>query len=83
MLSVRLPSHLEQELSMLAKQENRTKTDIVKEAIVFFLKNIKANKKETSYTLGRDLFGVYEGESDLSSNYKQKLSTILHEKHDH
>ncbi|SFP42959.1 ribbon-helix-helix protein, CopG family [Hydrogenimonas thermophila] len=83
MLSVRLPKDIEQELANVARLEQTTKTEIVREAILFFLENLKEKRKNTPYTLGKDLFGVYDGDSDLSSNYKQKLDEILNEKHNH
>lgn len=83
MLSIRLPYELEQELATIAKLEKSTKTKIVKEAIVSFLDNLKQKRETSAYTLGEDLFGVYEGDEDLSKNYKEKLFGILSEKHNH
>ncbi len=83
MLSVRLPKHIEQELATVAKLEQTTKTEIVRKAIQFFLKNLKEKRKNTPYSLGKDLFGVYDGDINLSENYKQKLDEILNEKHNH
>ena len=83
MLSVRLPKDIEQELATVANLEQTTKTKIVRDAIQFFLKNLKEKRKNTPYTLGKDLFGVYDGDTDLSENYKQRLDEILNEKHNH
>ena len=83
MLSVRLPSEIEQELATVAKLENTTKTEIVRKSIQFFLENLKQKRKNKPYALGKDLFGVYDGDSDLASSYKQKLDEILNEKYSH
>ena len=81
MISLRLPMKLEQELSLIAKLELTTKTEIVREAIVEYIANIKKRRSDTPYSLGEDLFGVYEGDKELSSDYKNRLDKILDEKH--
>ena len=83
MISLRLPMELEQELSLIAKLELTTKTQIVREAIVEYIANIKKRRTDTPYSLGQDLFGVYEGDEELSSDYKNRLDKILDEKHHH
>ena len=83
MLSVRLPTDIEQKLATVARLQQTTKTKIVREAILFFLKHLEKQRKNTPYTLGKDLFGVYDGEKNLSENYKQKLDEILNEKQNH
>ena len=54
----------------------KTSEDIDKHTV-----NLKQKRKNKPYTSDKDLFGVYEGDSDLSSNYKQKLDEILNEKY--
>ncbi len=44
MLAIRMEKELENELSALAKELNRTKTDIVKEAIKVYLKKVEEEK---------------------------------------
>ncbi|MDQ7086077.1 MAG: hypothetical protein Q9M36_14710 [Sulfurovum sp.] len=83
MISLRLPYALEQELTTIAKLESSTKTQIVREAIVQFITNLKEQKTQTPYSLGNDLFGVYDGDENLSSDYKNRLDEILTEKHSH
>ena len=83
MISLRLPVELEQELSLIAKLELTTKTQIVREAIVEYIANLKKRRTDTPYSLGEDLFGVFEGEKELSSNYKNKFDEILNEKYHH
>ncbi len=43
--------------------------------------NLKQKRKNKPYVLGKDLFGIYEKDSNLSSNYKQKLDEILNKKY--
>jgi len=81
MISLRLPVELEQELNTIAKLELTTKTQIVREAIVEYIANIKKRRTQTPYSLGNDLFGVYDGEEELSSDYKNRLDKILNEKY--
>ncbi|MCH9740790.1 MAG: transcriptional regulator [Epsilonproteobacteria bacterium] len=83
MISLRLPIELEQELSAIAKLESTTKTQIVREAIVEFIANLKKRRGNTPYSLGHDLFGVYDGDENLSSDYKNRLDKMLDEKHHH
>ena len=83
MISLRLPIELEQELSMIARLESTTKTQIVREAIVEFIANLKKRRVQTPYSLGHDLFGVYDGDENLSSDYKNRLDEILDAKYHH
>ena len=82
MLAVRLSEALEYELNHFTKVSHQTKTDVVKEALRLFFKTQALNKQTTSYKLGQELFGKYgSGESNLSTTYKQKLKSKLHEKY--
>ena len=81
MISLRLPMELEQELTTISRIEATTKTQIVRQAIVEYLARLKEKRTKTAYTLGEDLFGVYEGDTDLSSDYKHRLDDLLHEKY--
>ncbi len=74
---------MEQELNTIAKLKSTTKIQIVREAIVEFIANLKKRKTQTPYNLGHDLFGVYDGDQNLSSNYKNRLDEILDEKYHH
>lgn len=82
MISVRLPEGLEHEIDQLAKAENKTRTDIVKEALQSYLQGRRGQM--TPYELGADLFAVGAGGSeDLSQTYKTRLKEKLSEKHAH
>jgi predicted DNA-binding protein len=82
MLAVRLPENLENELSRFSQNTHQTKTDVVKEALKLFFKTQADKKQQTAYELGEALFGRYEsGRDDLSSSYKQKLKSKLHDKY--
>ena len=82
MLAVRLPEELEYKLNRFSKISHKTKTDVVKEALVLFFKTESENAAQSPYTLGEELFGRYEsGQNDLSSTYKQKLKGKLSEKY--
>ena len=40
-------------------------------------KDGKKRHTQTAYSLGHDLFGVYDGDEELSSDYKNRLVKIL------
>ena len=82
MLAVRLPEDLEYKLAKFAKTENKTKTEVVKEALSIFLEKKSEEKRKTPYELGESLFGRYEsGRNDLSSTYKERVREIVREKY--
>ncbi|NEW61248.1 transcriptional regulator, partial [Sulfurovum sp. bin170] len=67
----------------IAKLELTTKTQIVRDAIVEYIANLKKRRTHTPYSLGHDLFGVYDGDEELSSDYKNRLDKILDAKYPH
>ncbi|TGM42224.1 ribbon-helix-helix protein, CopG family [Leptospira levettii] len=72
MISLRLPPELERKLDSFAKSEGKSRTEIVKESILQYIKS-RGNDK-TPYELGSDLFGKYDsGNSDLAQNRKAYL----------
>jgi len=82
MLAVRLPENLEKELNRVSKKNDKTKTEIVKEALKRFFEAEAKKEQQTAYELGASLFGQYgSGEGDRSTRYKQKLKRKLHEKY--
>jgi len=82
MLAVRLPESLENELNLLSKQTSKTKTEIVKDALKLFFETKAKKEQKTAYELGKDIFGRYgNGEGELSTTYKQKLKSKLHDKY--
>lgn len=84
MLSVRLSESLEKQLISIAHTEQKSKTEIVKNALLFYIDNIVSHKTQTPYDLGKDFFGKYgSGENDLSSTYKTKIKEKLSEKYHH
>lgn len=79
MRSIRLPDDIEHRLEKLSERENRTKSDLIKEAIVEYLSDREV--KQSPFDLGSDLFGVYSSEEgDLSTTYKTRIVEILREK---
>lgn len=84
MISIRLPKNLEEDLNALAKSEHTTKTEIVKNALNFYIDSLALKKTQTPYDLGKDLFGKYTSEEgNLSTTYKEKLKRKLSEKYHH
>ena len=75
MLTVRLPNHLEHLLNVVSQTEQKTKTEIIKEALQAYIKDLQSKKKQTPYELGKDLFGTCgSGDGSLSATYKEKLT---------
>lgn len=82
MISVRLSKELEKKIDLLSKQENVTKSDIIKEALNNYF--IDYEKKYSPYDLGEELFGKYgSGKSNLSESYKKKVREKINEKMSH
>ena len=83
MLAVRLPQELENRLNSYTQKTDKTKTEIVKDALKLFFKTQEKEESLTPYELGKDFFGRYESQSDdLSVHYKEKLKGKLREKYD-
>lgn len=79
MRSIRLSDDIERRLDQLSERENRSKSDLIKEAIVEYLADREV--KQSPFDLGSDLFGVYSSEEgDLSTTYKTRIIEILREK---
>ncbi|TYB87856.1 MAG: CopG family transcriptional regulator [Kosmotoga sp.] len=82
MISVRLPKELEDKIERLSKQENMTKSDIVKEALSKYITEYE--NKSNPYELGEELFGKHgSGKGDLSRVYKKKVREKINEKMSH
>ena len=82
MLTVRLPEDLEQEVNRIASAEQRTKTQIIHEALTQYVETHR--NQRSAYELGKDLFGNYgSGDSGPSADYKSTLKEKLRAKHAH
>ena len=81
MLTIRLDKETEQELEYLKIKRGISKSELVKEALDLYLKSEK--DKLSAYELGKDLFGVGEGDIDSSINVKEKIKARLHGKFAH
>ena len=80
MMSVRLTHELEEEIERIASNENRTKSDIVKDALNLYIATKQSTK--SSYEVGISLFGRYSsGIGNRSTTYKQRIKEKLREKH--
>jgi len=80
MITVRLPSEIQQKLEVLAKSKNKSKSEIIREALVLFM--FKEETEKDSYELGKEYFGKYgSGDGSLSTSYKKKIKGRLDAKH--
>lgn len=82
MISLRLPSNLENRLNQISKYEHLNKSVLIKQALENYFKNY--GKDISSYQLGKQFFGKYgSADSSLSVTYKSKLKRKLNEKYSH
>jgi hypothetical protein len=80
MISVRLTQEEEHTLNQVAKEENMSKTEIIKRALMCYFD--ERRERKTAYELGEDLFGRHgSGRGNLSEDYKTILKERLREKH--
>ncbi|HPJ40530.1 MAG TPA: DUF6290 family protein [Spirochaetota bacterium] len=80
MISVRLTQEEEHTLNQVAKEENMSKTEIIKRALMYYFD--ERRERKTAYELGEDLFGRHgSGRGNLSVDYKTILKERLREKH--
>ncbi|MEA3512970.1 MAG: CopG family transcriptional regulator [Campylobacterota bacterium] len=84
MLSVRLDNSMEEQLNFLSKQKDISKSQIIKDSLLYYFDMLKKEtKQKSSYELGSELFGKYSsGQEDLSAAYKQKLKSKITRKYD-
>jgi RHH-type transcriptional regulator, rel operon repressor / antitoxin RelB len=76
MLALRLPKDMEARLDEISRTENKTKSELLREAIELYFEAYQ--KKHSAYDLGKEFFGKYgSGEKDNSVNYKKKLKDRL------
>jgi predicted DNA-binding protein len=74
--TARLPMDTRNRLTALARAKNKTKSEIIIEALEMFYK--QEENELDSYTLGLPYFGKYSsGEGDLSVTYKQRIKEKL------
>lgn len=80
MISLRIKPELEKELTYFAESVGKSRSEIIIESILEYMKNHSTEK--TAYELGKDLFGKYSsGKTDLAQNRKKYLKEILEKKH--
>jgi predicted DNA-binding protein len=79
MISLRLPSDIEEKLTEISNIESRTKTDIVTESLLLYIKNRESEK--SPYELGKKYFDKYKsGITDKSVNHKEIIRDKLRKK---
>jgi predicted DNA-binding protein len=82
MISVRLEPSMENQLNLIAKQQDIPKSQVIKESLSMYFDMLeKEQNKKSPYELGSELFGKYSsGETDRSTTYKQKLKDRINAK---
>lgn len=80
MLSLRVTDDLELKLIQTSKMENKTKSDIVKESLIYYFENY-SKKNINAYELGEKYFGTYKsGISDKSINHQKYIKEKIKNK---
>ena len=75
MLTIRLDKELEKDIESIAKQSNKTKSELVRECMAAYVVNYE---QPSAWELGKELFGQHSsGEGNLARNRKQLLSDII------
>ena len=78
MLTIRLDKDMEKDIDSLAKQTNKTKSELVRECLAEYIVNYE---KPSAWKLGEELFGKYSsGKSNLAKDRKQLLTNIIKQK---
>ncbi|WP_367899190.1 ribbon-helix-helix protein, CopG family [Leptospira sp. WS58.C1] len=81
MISLRIPPDLERKLDSFAKSKGKSRSEIVKESILEYIKNHSSNK--SPFELGEDLFGKYSANNQkLAQNRKSVLNKALKDKNE-
>lgn len=78
MTTVRLNKDIEDKLSILTELEKTSKSELIKKALIEYYNSHV--KKETPYELGKDLFGKFGSDEDLSTTYKTKIKEKIKKK---
>jgi Arc/MetJ-type ribon-helix-helix transcriptional regulator len=80
MTTVRLPTEIEQKLEAVSKTRDKSKSDLIKEALENFF--FQEEDQKDSYEIGKTYFGKFgSGNGNYSINYKKALKEKLHAKY--
>jgi hypothetical protein len=84
-INARLEDSYEAKFQHVQQQEQKSRTDILKEALdEYFARKLQDNEQtawEKNQRILKMLAGIAEGPEDLSINYKEYLYKSLKEKH--
>ncbi len=79
MSTVTLPPEIDRKLEQMFDFSSKSKTELVVDALIFYIQ--QAQKKQSSYELGEDLFGRHgSSKGNLSQNYKLILKEKIRDK---
>jgi Arc/MetJ-type ribon-helix-helix transcriptional regulator len=80
MRSVRLPEKIEKELDALSSKTNKSRSVIIREALVEYIAKEKSFRQP--YETGKQYFGKRgSGDGDRSVTYKSRIKEKISEKH--
>ena len=87
-IAFRTDAELEQKLNAAARREKKTRTEIIREALHFYLEGAKLppggpplSRATQAASALKDYIGVWDGPQDLSSDTGRKFAEYLREKH--
>ena len=74
--TARLPAEVRDRLQVLSGIRNKTKSDIIKEALELYFE--REENELDSFTLGESFFGKYgSGDNDRATTYKERIKRKL------
>lgn len=79
MTSVRLPTEIEKELEVYSMASHKSKSDIIKEALIKYLDAVREEKD--SYELGKEFFGKRGSGNITPRDYKAEVKEKIRAKH--
>ena len=77
--TVKLPPDLEHSLRQRCTQEGRTLSEVMRDALQFYL-SATPEPLKSAHDLGADLFGRYAGPADLASKRHEHAASVWAEK---
>ena len=69
-ISLKLPEEMDAMLEAIAEERGKTKSEIVREALVAFFENGQKKPAVSAYDLAKELIGKFRGPRDLSTSRK-------------
>ena len=67
-ISLKVPESLSARLTQTAQRQNRSKSEVIRDAVDMYLRSEGTASAESAFSLSSDLAGILSGPKDLSTN---------------